>query len=355
MDNLDFFLNICLLVVVAIACVYVINGLGRLITYMLIKKSTSAHQSVAYRNAYTKMRIPLIILYSIFIVFVYYNVIPSFLEIWHSSGPWRAKVIPIALFVFLTAIPYALLTRPVSCMTFPDFKATKYSLFLRGFKTDDYTNFHFRELLAATLHFIPIIGQVFFDQSPKKVDKKPISERALTKALKTAESPLYSIGMTKELISPEGSKRIYLDDATWQDNVLSIIQSAEYIFVLVDDREHCLWEIEQCNRHAPERTFYLVENAEIVEAVYAKMKSHTPSCLKAYLKQNQKQAVGPHTLVYNQDGETKIQYFVNTADGLKKVLPQITEAQKRKDRRIKLALLVATVLIIWCLLWLLSR
>lgn len=57
--------------------------------------------------------------------------------------------------------------------------------------------------------------------------------------------PVYAVGMTKETYSPVGADRVYLDDSTWKDDVRELMIAAEKIVILVNDKENCIWEIEQ--------------------------------------------------------------------------------------------------------------
>lgn len=54
-----------------------------------------------------------------------------------------------------------------------------------------------------------------------------------------------ALGMTKEVDSPIGATRVYVDDDNWQKNVLELMKNANRIFILVNDRKSCVWEIEQ--------------------------------------------------------------------------------------------------------------
>jgi len=100
----------------------------------------------------------------------------------------------------------------------------KFVLYLRGFSSDKYTGMstlveenHFDSF--SEYHFINIINKFF---------------------------PVYTVGMTKELSSPYGATRIYLDDNVWEEDVSKLIKMAEIVIVLVNDSDSCITEIEQC-------------------------------------------------------------------------------------------------------------
>ena len=57
--------------------------------------------------------------------------------------------------------------------------------------------------------------------------------------------PCCTLGMTKEVDAPIGATRVYVNDADWQEKVLGLMQKAKGIYILVNDRNSCIWEIEQ--------------------------------------------------------------------------------------------------------------
>lgn len=137
---------------------------------------------------------------------------------------------PFYIFVFLiVTIKWINLVMrkilPVSSKQLKDIsQEEKFVLYLRGFSSDNYTgmstlveNCHFDGF--SEYHFITILNKYF---------------------------PVYTVGMTKELSSPLGAKRIYLDDNVWEEDVSKLINIAEIVIVLVNDSDSCITEIEQC-------------------------------------------------------------------------------------------------------------
>ena len=57
--------------------------------------------------------------------------------------------------------------------------------------------------------------------------------------------PCCALGMTKEVDSPIGATRIYVEDDDWKDNVSKLMIKANRLFILVNNRNSCVWEIEQ--------------------------------------------------------------------------------------------------------------
>lgn len=82
--------------------------------------------------------------------------------------------------------------------------------------------------------------------------------------------PICALGMTKEIDSPIGAKRIYVDDNTWQEKVLELMNKAERIFILVNDRSSCIWEIEQ-SISLLDKTVFIADNRERYQEVKARM------------------------------------------------------------------------------------
>ena len=99
----------------------------------------------------------------------------------------------------------------------------RFVLYLRGFNNDNYAHEkHIYELFS----------------------KEEFSEYFFF--MKTQEHiPVCAVGMTKEFDSPFGAQRIYLDDNTWRKDVKDLMEKASRIYILVNDRESCIWEIKQ--------------------------------------------------------------------------------------------------------------
>ena len=60
--------------------------------------------------------------------------------------------------------------------------------------------------------------------------------------------PAYAVGMTKELNSPIGAERIYLNDAEWESEVMDLMTKASLIVILLNDSQSCIWEICKSNQ-----------------------------------------------------------------------------------------------------------
>ena len=87
-------------------------------------------------------------------------------------------------------------------------------------------------------------------------------EGALVKAIKKRQDTnVCAIGMTKELDAPYGAERVYVSDESWKGDVLELMQFAEKIFILMDDRQSCLWEIVQ-SANMLDKTCFIISTEE---------------------------------------------------------------------------------------------
>ena len=106
-----------------------------------------------------------------------------------------------------------------------DIKKSNYILYLRGFSSDDYTT-------------------TYQDLAKKKRFHFKFSEGDFIYFLRQY-MPVFAVGMTKELESPLGAERIYLNDKTWREEVMELMQEAQLIVISLNDSSSCIWEIQQ--------------------------------------------------------------------------------------------------------------
>lgn len=130
---------------------------------------------------------------------------------------------------------------------------TAYSLYLRGFDNDDYNKIDKLE--------------------DNKIEKyNTFSEYWFFKLLKKRYKQLVvSVGMTRELDSPNGTLRLYLDDDRWKDGVAKLMEGAERIYILVNDRESCIWEIIQ-SKKSLNKTIFLADNQSKYDSAKCQVK-----------------------------------------------------------------------------------
>ena len=96
-----------------------------------------------------------------------------------------------------------------------------FALYLRGFENDDYSS----------------------KLGLSRIKNMQFSEYLFTKIL-SKHCVCAAIGMTKELDAPLGAKRIYVDDETWKDDVIELMEKSQQIYILINNRPSCIWEIE---------------------------------------------------------------------------------------------------------------
>jgi hypothetical protein len=58
--------------------------------------------------------------------------------------------------------------------------------------------------------------------------------------------PVYAVGKPVELISPEGAKRIYIEENNWRKQVARLSSKAKFILLKISNTENFLWECKYC-------------------------------------------------------------------------------------------------------------
>lgn len=135
----------------------------------------------------------------------------------------------------------------ISCRTIHDVPNNSV-LYLRGFANDIYTTKQSLDLQS--------LGESF-------------SEYNLVNTIDAL--PVIAVGMTKEIESPIGATRIYLNDKDWKEGVRYMMEKASAIVVLMDYRESCIWEIEQCESFW-DKTLLIVDNVEKYNRIQQEVK-----------------------------------------------------------------------------------
>lgn len=125
-------------------------------------------------------------------------------------------------------------------------KPEPFALFLRGFEDD----------LKYEYGFAPI---------------STFSEEYLTRVVnKGLHVPLYAIGRPKEIDCPQGATRIYIDDQDWQKGVSDLIQRAVKVFILINDRDSCIWELQNCEE-VKKKCVFIITNPQKYRNATAKL------------------------------------------------------------------------------------
>lgn len=183
---------------------------------------------------------------------------------------------------------------------------SKYSLFLRGFTNDDYSK----------------IDEL---ENPKAEKYEHFSEYWFFKLLsKKYKLPIVSVGMTKELDSPLGTRRIYLDDNEWRAGVRILMENADKVIILVNDRESCIWEITQ-TKDFLNKTIFIADNEEKYNI--AKEKVRDILRLPSLQFPPDKCAIIPYGYA------EEVQYFENSRMGYSEMLGVKYTSTKTKRKR----------------------
>lgn len=206
------------------------------------------------------------------------------------------------------------LSLPMNFMTMKKFMSKKrtFILYLRGFITDDYS-----PKLAKTADTVsnaePWKSKIGKDKTEENSNDFPLSEKSLAKAWNNCHirfCKVFSVGRPEELESPEGTKRIYLDNDSWEKDVRTLMELAKFILVCIHPNDNCIWEIRQCNTLFSEKTIYFVDNITNLRIVRDKMGEELPACLKSHEIEHN------HMVAYLKNGETVVKPYSNTDMGL---------------------------------------
>lgn len=185
-----------------------------------IKKSTNVEEAISIRGRIKIMRIAVFI-----VVLVAYMMYLSYSVKDMPPEQVRRVVLNVVFYILV----YFIINKGANDVIGNISEADKetflqanpnYSLYLRGFEQDNYSH-------LSKMHY-------------GKFDR--FCELAFTLILNEI-TKLCAVGMTKDIDSPLGADRIYLDDVNWKQDVYELMEKAQHIYILVDDRESCLWEI----------------------------------------------------------------------------------------------------------------
>ena len=274
-----------------------------------ISKATDAESAVRIRKYF---RIYRIIVKVLFVIIMLFEII-YLAEVWfqkfdNAYFAFRNLMGVIILGMFV----YSTMTLPISGITISKFKKRhkEYALYLRGFSTDDYTPVMEEKVEKAR----SIKNGTFASSKKKDPQQEPFSEKAFQKAL-NRYLPLYSVGMTKELESPEGSKRIYLDDESWQTDVSYLITNAKYVFIRVNSSDNCIWEIFKSIEIASDKVVYIIDNEDEISKLYNKLEGKLPNGLRI--------GISKHTLIIKIAGVYTEYLYRNDHKGYKKLFKEI--------------------------------
>lgn len=215
------------IILLIISTIYIISfELLRKSALNKIKNSDNADNSCFYRKNFFWQRIIITSLYAVIAMYIIF-----------SGDAADVNCIMVGV-VYAWSSFIVSRSLPLSGKRPNDIKS-KFVLYLRGFAFDDYTTNN------KTLS--------------EKKDINKFSEGLFIGILKQY-MPVYAVGMTKELCSPIGAERIYLNDANWKSEVLDLMTRASLIVILLNDSPSCIWEVSRSNQFK-ERVVYICDNS----------------------------------------------------------------------------------------------
>lgn len=283
----------------------------------LIKTSTSSLESIRIRRMHKLTRFIILILFTSILLFYVYKIISG--NAYTPKHNYTTVKVILGEICLITGT-YATMALPISTLTIKKFRSRhrKFALYLRGFQSDSYKSQ--MEKAAETQHRAYNAAYQFKKVKPtskENVNNQPFNERSFARAIMKI-MPIYAVGMTKELESPQGIKRIYLEDETWHEDVSFLIKEAQYIFILLNASDSCIWEILESNKLARDKTIYISDDGVAPGKIWIKLGDEMPDSIPMCMK--------PHTMSYLVNGEYKDIQYQNDINGFSDVLKNILKS-----------------------------
>lgn len=209
-----------------------------------IANAPTAREAFLLRQRLKYARKGLAITYAVIFAVIYYVI--TFID--SNGNSDMAAIIALGIFVYcllmmLISPSYYKAIDGISVYTREEFQKEypRYALFLRAFYNDEYQeNSCSIPLTAEKGKDVPFSEQHFVAELEKKIS-------------------VCAVGMTKEVEHPIGATRVYVNDEMWQEDVRLLMKQAEMVFILVDYRESCIWEIKQSEEYQ-EKTKFIVND-----------------------------------------------------------------------------------------------
>lgn len=270
-----------------------------------IKRTNAIKKSLYIRRIYSIVRLVVrLIVIGVGLVLMLVTFIET-IEMKHMQSGFIMIIGEISLIIILLSS----LSLPLNFITIEKFfkKKKKYSLYLRGFITDSYYP-SMEKLADKVSEFRHPLANVGKHKEIPNPNTLPLCERELAMAWKRF-FPIYGVGLPEELESPEGVKRIYLDNMSWKEDVLRLMDDAEYIIVRVNSNDNCIWEIERCSESHSEKTIYYIDSLHELNQVKDKMGASIPPGL------NSIQIIHEHMYVYHVKDQFYVRDYDNTVKG----------------------------------------
>lgn len=183
-------------------------------------------------------------------------------------------------------------------------KNPSFALFLRGFEDDNYS-------------------KETFNLSSSE-ETTVFSEYQFMSVLQT-RIPSCAIGMTKESDSPVGANRVYVDDTNWKEDVKEMMEKSKEIYILINDRTSCIWEIEQ-TKNMLDKTMFIINNRQKYENVRISIiKEMELPIIPEHMEQY------PHLVLRYENNNYIFEPFENTIDSYAKILRVSSVPSRRKN------------------------
>lgn len=147
--------------------------------------------------------------------------------------------------------------RRVSPLSIEDvLKKNKYGLYLRAFGED--------------------WKSAYFESSnrQRKVPKLTFPE-FIESAFIGSFKDMIAVGIPNEVDSCCGAHRVYLDEDSWREGVIQLIANAQFIVVLISNKDSCIWELSQL-RNSLEKTLFIVNDMSVYETVRCEVEKQIP-------------------------------------------------------------------------------
>lgn len=303
----QFFMDLGVILLFCLSSYAIIYFIKQLFRRNILREN-AVKKSVIIRRVYWGIRFVILIM----IVTIAIILLIRFIDNAHyviKSFPIRILTLGGCCAIILYLI--STIKLPVNFTTMNKFTKTKrnYCLYLRGFNTDNYSP-HFIKVAEKVMEssVLKILG---LDNLIERSDPAilPLNERLLARVWKK-HFQLVSIGCPEELESPEGFKRIYVNNKTWHSDAIELMKNAKIIIINVNANESCLWEIMQCNDNFSEKTIYFIDKIKILNDILDKIGDHAPKCLKSPLIDRD------HMCIYQIENRIIADYYENTLEGL---------------------------------------
>lgn len=333
-----FILSGVLGVIFYVLLIVAIRPICRVLIYLNVnsKMGVNSKKTAKIRRIYYKirlvLRIPVVVFSYLIVSYLYIDIPVALLSLMFggSYGP-KSPFYFIILLCLCTAIIFAIkyvlsqMSRPINYETMDTFDDSygEYVLYLRGMKYDNYSMNLDNHITFFSISKLEKIKRFFRSKKRKKLES--LDEKSLAEAW-GIHYRIYTLGEPKELESPEGCTRIYVDPETerngircetWLDDVITLAEKAKYILICVHNSVNCRKEIKMCNEKFPPKIIYLIHDISQLLLVKAMMGDDFPECLNGdELTQNQ-------MYVYQGNDKVHIGTYTNDYDGLSLIATKI--------------------------------